>query len=90
MEKNFSFKAYYKDGTNKILGGKANIPENLKYDFDGLLSWEEYNKICSNQLSAKEVVDLAKKLYNVKCDNSIVNMEIINISTGEVVVSSIN
>lgn len=89
MDKNFSFKAYYKNGTTKILGGKANKPENLKYGFDGMVSWKEYNKISSTELSADEIVNIAKRLYNEKCNNEIVKIEIINTLTNEVIASSI-
>ena len=79
---------YFEDGSSKVLGGKASTAENLKYDFDGLLSWDEYDKISAKELSAKEVADLAKKLYNAKNNNKIIRVEIVNILTNEVVVSS--
>ena len=53
----YSFKFYYKDGSSKICGGKSSKPEYLKYDFDGTISWEEYDKIADNpNITAQEVV----------------------------------
>lgn len=88
MDKNFSFKIHFKDGSSKILGGKANLPENLKYDFDGMLSWEEYYSFTDKERSAKEVVNLAYKLYKNFYNDKLVKVEIVNIKSNETIVSS--
>ena len=89
MEKKYRFKIYYKDGSSEVVGGKANAPENLKYDFDCMISWEEYDRIINNQnLTAQDVVNLAKKIRNRISNDQIVKCEIINILTNEVIVSS--
>lgn len=83
----YSFKLIFNDGSNKVLGGKSSKPENLKYDFDGMLSWEEYYNFSDMERTAQEVVNLAKELYN-KHYNNLVKVEIINIKTDEIIVSS--
>lgn len=89
MEKlKFSFKLHFKNGSTKFLGGKASKPENLKYDFDGLLSWEDYHSFSDKERSAKEVVNLAYKLYKNAYNDQIVKVEIVNIETDETIVSS--
>ena len=85
MKTKYSFKIYLNNNTSKVLGGKANTPENLKYDFDGMISWEEYDKVCKMNLTSKEVLSYAKKFYNEKYSNQIVKIEIVNIETNEIV-----
>ena len=88
MDKKYSFKLFFNDGRTKLLGSRASTPENLKYDFDGLVSLEEYYSITDRALSSKEVVNFAKKIYNSKYNNEISKIEIINILTNEVIVTS--
>ena len=87
-ELKFSFKLCFKNGSTKVLGGKASKPEHLKYDFDGLLSWEDYYSFSNKERSCKEVVNLAHKLYSNVYDDQILKIEIINIETDETIVSS--
>ena len=85
----YSFKFYYEDGSSKIAGGKSSKPEYLKYDFDGLISWEEYDKIADDKsVTAQDIVNMAKQFFNKFENERIVKVEIINIETNEVVVSS--
>lgn len=84
-ENKFSFKLYFRDKSTKILKGKASSPENLKYDFDGLISWEEYDRISNMDLTAKEVLEHAERIYNKKYNNQIVRIEVLNIVTNEII-----
>ena len=85
----YSFKFYYADGSSKVSGGKSASPESLKYDFDGAISWEEYDKIADDKsVTAQDVVNMAKQFFNKFENERIVKVEIINIETNEVVVSS--
>ena len=85
----YSFKLHFKDGTSKLAGGKSNLPENLKYDFDGMVSWEEYNRIADDKtITGQDVVNMAKKFYNAFEEGNIIKVEIIDLHTNEVVVSS--
>ena len=87
----YSFKLHLKDGTSKMAGGKSNLPENLKYDFDGMVSWEEYNRIADDKtITGQDVANMAKKFYNKFEDGNIVYVEIIDVFTNEVVVRSDN
>lgn len=89
MDKKYSFKLFFNDGKTKLLGSRASTPENLKYDFDGLVSTEEYYYITDKEWSAQEIVNFAKKFYNLKYNNNLVKIEIVNIETNEVMVTSV-
>ena len=83
----FSFKLNFKDGATKMVGGKSSSPENLKYDFDGMLPWEEYYSFSDSKRTPQDVVNLAKVLYS-KHYNNLDKVEIINIQTDEIIISS--
>ena len=87
----YSFKFYYDDGSSKVAGGKSSKPEYLKYDFDGTISWEEYDRIADNpNITVQEVVNMAKDFFNRWENGKIIKVEIIDIETNEVIVSSNN
>ena len=83
----YKFKRYYKDGTVELSGGKASKPEYLYGDLDGVVSWEEYDKIATSNLSTAELLKIAIKGFNRFSNslNPIVRMEIVNIDTDEVI-----
>ena len=84
MEKVYSFKIYYKNGQNKILGGKALNPEYLYAVFDGMISQEEYHQISISKLNIKELLHTASIIFkNVFVD--INKIEIINIKTNQII-----
>lgn len=80
----YCFKFYFNDGTNEICGGKASKPEYLYNDFDGLMSWEEFDKLSENKPDIKETLKLAMTLYK-KILKDFYRVEIINIKTNEVI-----
>ena len=87
----FAFKFYYDDVSSKVAGGKSSKPENLKFGFDGTISWEEYDRIADNpNIAVQEVANMAKEFFNKTENNKIIKVEIINIETNEVIVSSKN
>ena len=81
--KPFKFKKYYKDGTIKLNGGSASKPEYLYGELDGMVSWEEYDKISTSNLSTDKLLKIALKGFN-KASNPIKRIEIVNIETNEV------
>ena len=87
----YSFKFYYEDGSSKVAGGKSSKPEYLKYDFDGTISWEEYDRIADDKtITAQDVVNMAKEFFNRWDNGKITKVEIIDIETKEVIVTSNN
>ena len=85
--KPYRFKKYYKDGTVKLNGGRASKPEYLYGEFDGLVGWEEYEKIATYDLSIQELLQIAMKGFNKFSNplNPIIRIEIVNTETNEVV-----
>ncbi len=83
----YQFKRYYKDGTVELAGGKASKPEYLYGDLDGVVSWEEYDKISTSNLTTQELLKIAISGFNKfsKPTNPIIRMEIVNIETDEVI-----
>ncbi|MBQ9790101.1 MAG: hypothetical protein IJW24_00715 [Clostridia bacterium] len=80
----YRFKIYCSDGTSKFIGGRGATPESLKYDFDGMVSWDEYERISDDEtMGTAEILNLAKTLYSKK--HSFSRIEIVNTETGEVV-----
>lgn len=80
----YRFKYYFKDGTTEISGAKSQKPEDLWFDFDGLVDFEEYDKIRNMKLSIHEVLEKAFDLYK-KIYKDYYKIEIIDDSTNEVV-----
>lgn len=85
-ELNYSFRIYYKDGQSKVFGGKAVAPIYLYNDFDGLINYEEYEKLKEqeNTLTTHDILLVAKKAYK-KLLKDCNKLEIINIKTNEIV-----
>ena len=82
--KSYKFKKYYKDGTIECNGGRASKPEYLYGELDGIVSWEEYDKIANSNLSIDKLLKIALKRFN-KSSNPIYRIEIVNIKTNEIV-----
>lgn len=79
----YTFKFCYKNGKTDICGGRASKPEYLCYDFDGQLSWKEYDKFVDSHPSVKEILINAKEINKDKAELS--RIEIINVETNETV-----
>ena len=59
----YSFAFVYKDGKVEPFGGKSASPESVKYDFECQVEWEEYDEIVDSNISPKEILELAIKIY---------------------------
>ena len=59
----YRFKFYYKDGTNEISSFGLENPENLYYDFDGLIDWNEYYSFDELKPTTHEVLEVAMRAY---------------------------
>ena len=60
----YGFKFYYKDGTNEILDYlKCDKIEELCYDFDGFLDWDELHALWDRKPSTKEILEIAFDSY---------------------------
>ncbi len=59
----YRFKFYYKDGTNVLSGGHAVRPTALYNDFDGLLDWDEFDKLSEKNMTTKKILELAVRAY---------------------------
>ncbi len=79
----YTFKYIYKNGQSKVSRAKASTPENLRYDFDEQLDWNEYDKFVDSFRTTKEILDIAKKVNKNK--EQLCRIEIINIDTNEVI-----
>ena len=82
--KQYKFKKYYKDGTIELNGGRASKPEYLYGEFDGMVTWEEYDNIAKSNLTTKELLKIALKVFN-KTSKIIKRIEIVNIETNEII-----
>ena len=75
--KPYKFKKYYEDGTIECNGGRASKPEYLYGEFDGMVTWEEYDNIATSNLTPKELLNIALKVFN-KTSKTIKRIEIID------------
>ena len=82
--KPYKFKKYYEDGTIECNGGRASKPEYLYGEFDGMVTWEEYDKIATSNLTTNELLKIALKVFS-KTSKTIKKIEIINIETNEII-----
>ena len=80
----YQFKFYHTDGTISQTYLKCSKPEELYFDFDGLMDWDEYYSLYNKKLSVHEVLEYAFKVYKgfVK---DYYKIEIINDETNEII-----
>lgn len=81
----YRFKIYFNDGTVVLGGARSKNAEGLYFDFDGLMDWDDYYKLDEMNLSTKEVLELAFKVYKNLYKKEYYRIEIINDKTNEVV-----
>ena len=82
----YSFKFYFTDGSFKIGNGKSKTPLGLVNDFDGLIPWDEFDSLHSEncQLTTKDILKIAIRAY-AQVYKNIYRIEIINIKTNKVI-----
>ena len=80
----YRYKFYYKDGTSNLSGARSTSPNNLWFDFDGLMDWDEYDKLSEKTLTTKEILEIAMKVYKGFLKD-FYRIEIINDETNEVI-----
>jgi len=80
----YRFKYYYNDGTSELSGGRAANPNNLWFDFDGLMDWDEYEELCNKNLTTKEILEMAFEVYSGFLKD-FYRIEIVNDETNEVI-----
>lgn len=80
----YRFKFYYKNGTTELGGGAAESPISLYNDFDGLMDWDEFYNLSSKNLTTKEILEMAMKLYKGYIDDYY-RIDIVNTESGEIV-----
>lgn len=59
----YRFKFYYKDGTSEISNFGMEKVEDLYYDFDGLIEWNEYYSFDELKPTSQEVLEVAMRAY---------------------------
>lgn len=80
----YRFKFYYKDGTNESSSIGLENPENLYYDFDGLIDWNEYYSFDELKPTIHEVLEVAMSAYK-GFYKDFYRIEIINDENDEVI-----
>lgn len=80
----YKFKYFYKDGTNEISSACGNNPLLLFNDFDGLMDWEEFDKLTEKNMTTKKILKMAMKVYKGFLKDYY-RIEIINDDTKEVI-----
>lgn len=80
----YAFKFYFDDGTTLIGSAKFERPEQLYDDFDGLMSWDEFDTLSEKNLSTHEILVMAMDLYKY-LEKTYHRIAIINTDTEEIV-----
>jgi len=80
----YRYKFYYKDGTSELSDARSASPNHLWFDFDGLMDWDEYDKLSEKKLTTKEILEMAMKVYKGFLKD-FYRIEIINDETNEVI-----
>ena len=80
----YRFKFYYNDGTTKLSGGRGIRPTTLYNDFDGLMDWDEYEKLEEKDMTPHKILEMAVDVYKGFLPDYY-RIEIINDETDEVV-----
>lgn len=81
----YSFKVYFNDGTTSYVGGKGKRPTLLYNDFDSLMNEEELDKLDESKLTTKEILELAFNIYKDFLKKNYYRIEIVNITTNEII-----
>ena len=84
MEKVYSFRITHQTNETRVLGGRASKPEYLYAVFDGMIDFEEYQKISNSHPSIKKLLNLATNIFKKQFKN-LTRIEIINAKTNEIV-----
>ena len=80
----YRFKFYYKDGTKEVSSfGLENI-EDLYYDFDGLIEWNEYYSFDELKPTGHEILEVAMRAYK-GFYKDFYRIEIINDESNEII-----
>lgn len=80
----YKFKFYYNDSSTDTTSASTDKPEKLYLDFDGLMDWDEYYALDEKDLSTREVLELASKVYKGFLPD-FHRIEIINYKTNEII-----
>lgn len=80
----YRFKFYYNDGTTKLSGGRGVRPTTLYNDFDGLMDWDEYEKLEEKDMTTNKILEMAVDVYKGFLPDYY-RIEIVNDETNEVV-----
>ena len=81
----YRFRVIYNDGTNDIFGTSMDSPNKLYFDFDGSMDWDEYYSLYDREVSTKEILELAFKIFKGTLKKEYHRIEIINDETKKVV-----
>ncbi|MCI6349470.1 MAG: hypothetical protein MR779_00940 [Tenericutes bacterium] len=81
----YRFKAFYKDGSTQKFGTPMDTPNELYFDFDGCMKWEDYYSFYDKGVSTKEILEVAFKVFKNTLKKEYYRIEIINDETGEVI-----
>lgn len=81
----YRYKIYFKDSTSKISNCRAKKPTSLFHDFDGLIDYNEYYSLTSENTSIKKTLELAFKCYKKLYKKEYYRIEIINDETMELI-----
>ncbi len=80
----YRFKFYYNDGNTKLSDIRAEKPEELYNDFDGLIDWDEFDSFIERKVTTKEILETAVRAYKGFLPD-FYKIEIINDKTNEIV-----
>ncbi len=81
----YRFKIYFKDGTSSISNIGVKKPKELYNDFDGLMDWDEFENLQKKDLTTKQILKLAFKVYKESYKKEYYKIEIINDNTNEII-----
>ena len=59
----YRYRYFYKDGTDEISECCGKRPTLMYNDFDGLMDWDEFNNLSEKNMTTKEILEMAFKVY---------------------------
>ena len=80
----YRYRYFFKDGTTKISGCHGEKATDMYNDFDGLMDWDELYSLSEKNLTTKDILKLAMKVYKGFLKD-FYRIEIINDETNEIV-----